>query len=51
MSRLRVGLALAGLTVAAVSVAADSKVGGWVGIGLLAGSVIVSLIQDRRDRV
>jgi hypothetical protein len=51
MNRLRLGLALAGLGVAALAVAADSRVGGWVGIALLASSLVIRLIQHRRDRV
>jgi hypothetical protein len=51
MNRLRLGLGLAGLGVAALAVAADSRIGGWVGIALLAGSLVLRLIQQRRDRL
>jgi hypothetical protein len=51
MNRVRVGLAVAGFGVALLAVAFGSRAGGWVGIGLLAGSLVVRLIQHRRDHV
>jgi len=48
MSRLRIGLGLAGLAVAVVAVATDSPRITWAGIALLTGSLIVRLLQ-RRD--
>jgi hypothetical protein len=49
MGRLRVGLGLAGLAVAAVAVATDNPRITWAGVALLTGSLIVRLLQ-RRDR-
>ena len=49
MARLRVGLGLAGLAVAAVAVATDNPRITWAGVALLTGSLIVRLLQ-RRDR-
>jgi hypothetical protein len=49
MTRLRLGLGLAGLVVAAVAVATDSPRITWAGVALLTGSLIVRLLQ-RRDR-
>ena len=50
MSRLRLVLALAGFTVALVAVATENHWLGWLGIALLASSLIVGLLQRRRDR-
>lgn len=51
MNRLRIGLALAGLIVAALAVAADNRLAGWLAIALLAGSLVIRLIQHRRGGV
>ena len=51
MNWARIGLALTGLVVAALAVAANSSVAGWVAIVLLAGSLVIRLIQHRRGGV
>ena len=48
MTRLRVGLALAGFTAALVAVVLDHPRLGWAAIALLTGSLIVRLLQRRR---
>ena len=47
MTRLRVGLGLAGLAVAVLAVATDNPRITWAGIALLIGSLIVRLLQHR----
>ncbi|HEX3233746.1 MAG TPA: hypothetical protein VHR41_06090 [Gemmatimonadales bacterium] len=47
MNRLRLGLALAGIALAVVAVALDQGRLGWAAIALLAGAVIVRLLQRR----
>lgn len=47
MTRLRLGLALAGMLVAAGAVALDSRRAAWGAIALLAASLIVRLLQRR----
>jgi LPXTG-motif cell wall-anchored protein len=49
VSRLRLALALAGFTVALVAVATENHWLGWLGIALLAGSLLARLIQRRRE--
>ena len=44
---LRVGLALAGFAAAVVAIAREDHRVGWAAIALLAGSLIVRLIQRR----
>lgn len=48
MTALRLGLALAGFVVAALGVALDNSRLGWGAIALLAGSLIVRIIQRQR---
>ena len=47
MTALRLGLALAGFTAAAAAVALESRRVAWAAIALLAGSLIVRLLQRR----
>lgn len=47
MSRLRLGLALAGFVAALVAVVIDQPRIGWAAIALLTGSLIVRLLQRR----
>lgn len=47
MNRLRLGLALAGLLLAALSVAREDYQLGWAAIALLAGSLIVRLLMRK----
>jgi hypothetical protein len=47
VTRLRIGLGLAGLLVAVVAVAADNPRITWAGIALLTASLIVRLLQRR----
>ncbi|HSB52788.1 MAG TPA: hypothetical protein VLD58_00455 [Gemmatimonadales bacterium] len=47
MTRLRLGLALAGFAVALLAVVADQPRLGWGAIALLVGSLIVRLVQRR----
>ena len=47
MNRLRLGLALAGLVLAALSVAREDYQLGWAAIALLAGSLIVRLLMRK----
>ncbi len=49
MTALRLGLALSGFLAAAVSVLLDSPRVAWGAIALLAGSLIVRLVQRRRS--
>ena len=48
MTRLRIGLALAGFTAALVAVVVDQPRIGWGAIALLTGSLIVRLLQRRK---
>ena len=48
MNRLRLGLALAGLVLAALSVAREDYQLGWAAIALLAGSLIVRLLMRKK---
>jgi hypothetical protein len=48
MNQLRLALALAGLLLAAVSVAREDHQLGWAAIALLAGSLIVRLLMRKR---
>jgi hypothetical protein len=47
VTRLRIGLGLAGLLVAVVAVATDNPRVTWGGIALLTASLIVRLLQHR----
>jgi hypothetical protein len=47
MSRLRIGLALAGFAAAVLAVVTDQPRVGWCAIALLTGSLIVRLLQRR----
>lgn len=49
MTRLRLGLGIAGILVAGVAVALDSRRAAWGAIALLAGSLIVRLLQRSRS--
>ena len=49
MSRLRLGLTVAGLAVALLAVATEDHRLGWLAIALLAASLIARLLQRRRD--
>jgi hypothetical protein len=49
VNRLRLGLAVAGLLLAALSVARENHELGWVAIALLAGSLIVRLLMRKRN--
>ena len=46
-SILRVGLALAGFVAAVLAIALEDRRVGWLAIALLAGSLIVRLVQRR----
>jgi hypothetical protein len=48
VNRLRLGLAAAGLLLAALSVAREDHQLGWAAIALLAGSLIVRLLMRKR---
>jgi hypothetical protein len=48
MNRLRLGLAVAGLLLAAMSVAREDEQLGWAAIALLAGSLIVRVLMRKR---
>jgi hypothetical protein len=48
VNRLRLGLAVAGLLLAALSVAREDHQLGWAAIALLAGSLIVRLLMRKR---
>jgi hypothetical protein len=48
VNRLRLGLAVAGVLLAAVSVAREDHQLGWAAIALLAGSLIVRLLMRKR---
>jgi hypothetical protein len=48
MTRLRIGLALAGFAAALVAVVFDQPRIGWAAIALLTGSLIVRLLQRGR---
>jgi uncharacterized membrane protein len=50
MNRLRLGLALVGMALALVSVALDQGRLAWAAIALLAGALIVRLLQRRGRR-
>lgn len=45
MTALRLGLVIAGLTLAGITVLLDSPRLGWASIALLVGSLIVRLLQ------
>jgi hypothetical protein len=47
VNRLRLGLALAGFAAALLAVSLGDQRIGWLGIALLAGSLIVRLLQKR----
>jgi hypothetical protein len=47
MTRLRIGLGLAGLVVAVAAVALDNPRVTWAGIALLTASLIVRVLQRR----
>jgi hypothetical protein len=47
MNQLRIGFALAGFTAALLAVSLGDERVGWVGIGLLLGSLLVRLLQKR----
>jgi len=47
VNHLRIGLALAGFIAALLAVSLGDERVGWVGIGLLAGSLLVRLAQKR----
>ena len=49
MNRLRLGLVVAGLLLALLSVAFDNRQLGWVAIALLAGSLILRLWLRARE--
>jgi len=49
VNRLRLGLAVAGLLFAALSVAREDHQLGWAAIALLAGSLIVRLLMRKRE--
>jgi hypothetical protein len=51
MSRVRVGLALAGFAAAVAAVMTDQPRVGWAAIALLTGSLIVRLLQGRSNGV
>jgi hypothetical protein len=48
VNRLRLGLAVAGLLLAALSVAREDHQLGWAAIALLAGSLTVRLLMRKR---
>jgi hypothetical protein len=50
MTRLRLGLGLAGLLLAALAVALDSPRAAWGAIALLAASLIVRLLARRGSK-
>lgn len=49
MTRLRLGLAIAGFTLALLSVALNDSRIGWAAIAALLGSAIIRLVQRKRD--
>jgi hypothetical protein len=49
MNRLRLGLALAGLLLAALSVARGDRRLVWAAIALLAGSLIVRILMRKQN--
>jgi hypothetical protein len=49
VTRLRIGLALAGFVVALLAVVTDRPRVGWGAVALLTASLIVRLLQRRRD--
>ena len=50
MNHLRIGLALAGFIAALLAVSLGDERVGWVGIGLLLGSLLVRLSQKRTGK-
>jgi hypothetical protein len=50
MNQLRIGFALAGFTAALLAVSLGDERVGWVGIGLLLGSLLVRLLQKRTHK-
>ena len=50
MTYLRLGLALGGFAVALLAVAFEDQRFGWAAIVLLAGSLVVRVIERRRSR-
>jgi hypothetical protein len=48
VNRLRLGLAVAGLLLAALSVAREDHQLGWAAIALLAGSLIIRLLMRKQ---
>ena len=50
MTRLRLGLALAGFLLALLSLVLNDSRLGWAAIAALLGSAIVRLIQRKRDK-
>jgi uncharacterized membrane protein len=49
LTALRIGLALAGFAAALLAVAFEDRRLSWAAIALLAGSLLVRLIQRRRN--
>ncbi len=49
MSRVRMGLALAGFVVALISVVLNDRRIGWAAIALLAASTVARLLLRRRE--
>jgi len=47
MSRLRLGLAVAGFAAAVLAVATEDLRIGWAAIGLLVGSLVLRLVQRK----
>jgi hypothetical protein len=50
-SALRLGLAVAGFLAAVLAIALEDERVGWFAIALLAGSLLVRLVQRRNTRV
>jgi len=49
MTRVRLGLAIAGVLLAAAAVALDSRRAAWGAIALLAASLILRIVDRRRS--
>ena len=50
MTRLRLGLAIAGFVLALLSLVVNDSRLGWAAIAALIGSAIIRLIQRKRDQ-
>ena len=49
LTAVRIGLALSGFAAALLAVAFEDRRFSWAAIGLLAGSLLIRLIQRRRN--